>query len=233
MFWDKPVGPVFDFALLDGAGGDADDGGEGVDVVDDDGACTDDRFVAYADGLHDGGTDADEGTCFGGDASCETCAGADVDSGSDHGFVVDDAAGVEDDGVADLAMGANECTGGDDDVSAQGGLMGDVCGGVDGVDELKAGSFAGVCESAADAVFSDGDDGGFDVVLVAEAFDLVDVAEDGHAVNAPAMGVGIRVEKPDDVVLAGGGENIENDPAVSSATDDDAIHAVSPQVMAG
>ncbi len=167
--------------------------------------------------------DAEERAGFGGDVAGEADSGADVDTGADHGFVVDDAAGVEDGVVADLAVGADEGAGGDDDTSSHRGIGGELGRGVDGVDEFEAELLDDVGHGAADAVVADGDDGAGDSTFtkVVEAFES---AEDGHSIDTASVEGLVVVEESDRLVVVSLSEDIENNPAVASCSKDGDIH---------
>jgi PAS domain S-box-containing protein len=107
-----------------------------------------------------------------------------LSAGADHGFVIHDASGVENDRVADVTMGTNQGPGCHDDVAAGGHVVGQVRGRVYGVDEPQALPLDAVGEVAADAVVSDGDDRALDGVLAAHAGHVFEGSEDDLSVDA-------------------------------------------------
>lgn len=209
-------------AILHHAGGDADDGGHGVDVVGHDRAGADDGFETDADVLHDGRADADERAGFHDDVTGEANARADVGGGSNHGLVIDDAACVKDGIVADLAMGADERAGGDDDAFAQRGIGGKLGRRVDGIFQFEAALFDEFAHGAADAVVADGDDRAADVPVM-KVGENGDVAEDGEAVDSAAVERLIVVEKADRFEPLGLEKDIEDDPPVSARAENDDV----------
>lgn len=107
-------------------GRDSDDGCHRIDVSNYDGPGADDCVESDSDALYDGRSDADERSAFDGDMSGKLHARANMDGSADHGFVIDDAAGVENYVVADLAMRANNRAGRDYHSLSDRGTGGDV-----------------------------------------------------------------------------------------------------------
>ena len=111
-----------------------DDGGQRGHVLDDDGPGPDDGLAPQRDLGDHGRTDADEHPRLDFDAPGDAYARADVAAFADHGLVVDEAAGVQDHGVADLAVCADDHARGDNDVSPERGVVGERGGRVHGVE---------------------------------------------------------------------------------------------------
>ena len=119
-------GDVFGCAgELDRDGRYADDGGHRKDILEHDRPGTDDGLAPQRYFRHDCGSDADEDAGLDIDAAGDSDAGADVRPLADHGLVVDDAAGIEDDRVADLAISANNRASSNYDVASDRGVVGE------------------------------------------------------------------------------------------------------------
>src|SRR6185295_16912933 len=106
--------------------------------------------------------------------------------GANHGFVIDNAAGVEDGVIADLAVSADQGAGGDDHISAERDVMSQIGRRVDRIDEFKAHFADLIGKGPADAIVAYGDDGAVHA-LGAKVGQGVDAADNGHAVHSPAV----------------------------------------------
>ena len=134
--------------------------------------------------------------------------------------MVDHAAGVENDGIADLAIGAHDHAGGDDDVASDGGVVGDGSGGVNRGDQADAALLDGSGEPAPGAVIADRDDNSLNIKRLRDLGQVVDAPQYRHTVDAAAVNVRVRVEEPDDLVLARLEQDVQHDAAVTAGAED-------------
>lgn len=199
---------------------DADDRRHTLHIFEHDGSGTDDRFAAEGNLGNDGGADADEGAGFYLDPSGESRSGADVGSFANHRVMIDDAAGVEDNRVADLAVRADDDPGADDNVVADEDTLSEGRGGVNRVDQLEIGGADLACEGAADAVVADRDDRSLDFLLSSDLRQLIDRTQNRTAVDASADEVWVSIEEADNVAAAVLGEDVEHDSPVAAGSED-------------
>ena len=140
--------------------------------------------------------------------------------------MIDYAARVEDDRVADLAMGANERAGGYDDITPQRRILCDVRRRVNRVGRLDAAVFQMPRELATDSVMTDGDNAQFYSEFLAQAREIIRRADDGNAVDVSAMRFGVGIDESDGFARAAVLQDVQNDPAMPAASEDDAAGAI-------
>jgi len=116
--------PICD--ALDRTSGYTDHGRQWLHVANHDGTGADDGLAANANVLDDRGPDSDERPGLDRDAPAESRSGTDVRGGPDHRLVIHDRSRVEDDGIADLAVGTDHGPGCHHDIPAQCGAVRDV-----------------------------------------------------------------------------------------------------------
>lgn len=93
---------------------------------------------------------------------------------------------------------------------------------MNGTDGFEVQCFESAGEVGADAVVTDGDDAGAEVVGSFEGVEIVGGSDDFDAVDAAAYEGGVGIDEPDHVDAAGVEEHIEHDPSVTAAAQDDA-----------
>lgn len=93
---------------------------------------------------------------------------------------------------------------------------------MNGTDGFEVQCFESAGEVGSDAVVTDGDDAGAEVVGCFEGVEIVGGSDDFDAVYMAAYEGGVGIDEPDHVDAAGVQEHIEHDPSVTAAAQDDA-----------
>ena len=118
-------------------------------------------------------------------------------------------------------MGADQRAGSHNDVPSECGITRQVGRRMDRVDELKPHRFDAPSQRPPRAVISDGNNAAVDVMLRAEARQIIRSAQRLQSVDSTVQQLWMGINEADQIETAVVAKDVENDPPVPAATEDD------------